>query len=195
MPRGFFINGPCLVEIGFPAQYGGSGLEELGLSTDSVQVIPHFEHYEKHIDNFGPNVPADLIGLGGWAEVRMTLVHFNPVVLRACINESLAGGFGAFGGQFTGLLGPIGEMFGNGVKAYRGTGSHFVGVCLTSPYIGFPWRFLSAVLQDQATWPLGTKTSMVDLSWKCLPRITSPYQNSTTDLRSTGAAIWDHIRG
>jgi hypothetical protein len=92
MPRQYVLNGETLVEVrggchasGFPIGV----LSELGLAEDQIRISPQINFKDINVNDFGPNVPADLLRMLSSVKISMTLVNYSPEVLDICIAESM----------------------------------------------------------------------------------------------------------
>lgn len=205
MTRDFQINGETLVLVKWGAhitsgvlwENTGSNLTELGLAVDSIHVMPRFVHADVHADAFGPLVPAEVRWQLAWADVHMTLVHYDRDALDVCVGESM-GGFAS--GFAAGTLQPGGVPLGRG-RAPLQSGCHYVSLNLTSPQLEYPWRFPTTYLAERPLdLPLGTKTSQTKLRWRAVPYVRPLFPPTSGDLnflqaqevRASGAVLWDH---
>jgi hypothetical protein len=201
MPRDFRINGETLVKVKGGAHLSGhvvGNLTELGLAVDQITVVPKFRHQELKVNDFGPDVPAEVLTMLAEVMIRMNLVHYDHSALDVCIAEAM-GGTGDF---FTeaGTLAPAGTPLGAGI-ALHASGNHYISVNLLSPVLDRPWRFRACYLADQPIeYPLGTKASVVSLTWRCIPytTFTSVVSLSTSgqptvggEILSSGVVLWD----
>jgi hypothetical protein len=190
MARDFQIGGPTLVKVTGGQHMSGHAIcnpSELGLTTESVTVEPRFRYRDVGVDDFGPEVPAEVQWMLSDALIRMTLVHHDWNVLDICMIESMAGGGVAFndggvnlrnpaGGDLlflrshlAGNLAPAGSLMGNGLPMFA-SGNHYVSLNLTSPVNRKPWRFRSCYLAERpVVYPVGVKCSEVQLTWRAIP--------------------------
>ena len=85
MTRAFNIFGESLVTV-----YGGdhlsgsaftSGGAQLGLSLDQIKITPRFHHRDVHTDDFGPDIPPEVLWNLADIRINMTLVHYDYDVL------------------------------------------------------------------------------------------------------------------
>ncbi len=206
MSRKFVINGECFVQVkgnGAIAELAKNppdplvgSLQDLGLTTESVTIIPRFSHYAVKADDFGPDVPAEI--LWNLAEVRisMTLVHYDDFVLDAVIAESMCGGVGDGPIGVVGWAGqmmPAGTPMGGNKPLYT-SGNHYIGLNISSPILGFPWRFPATYLASQpVVIPLGTRRSEVQLNWRAIPYQFYSGDNKTqplVEIVSSGVELW-----
>lgn len=219
MGRDYYINAETLVAVKFGAHVppsitnivGGSpnsNLSELGLASEGIRVSPRFTHTDVRCADFGPNVPAEL--LAELAEVRITmrLVHFDHVILNHCFGQSMGGvPAGAVTGAFDfgrfrrGAGVPMGTWLPvDPVASVYGSGYHYVSLNLTSPALSLPWRFPASLLTDvPVDWPLGTKRSEVELTFRVIPFVQPPVGAFPTvsgsvvtrgEIASSGAYLW-----
>ncbi len=182
MPRDFFVNGPCLVRVKGNVASGFSSLTELGLSEGDVVVTPNSRHRDINVNAWGPEIPADVQFFLADLHVTMTLVHFDRNVLDLVYNESVGGP--ALAGQ----MGRAGLRMGNNSARFSPT-NHYVGLNLTSPDGGVPWRFFFAYLTGPPySFPLGTERALVTLNWRVIPFTQDPYNNG---LGANNYQLWD----
>ncbi len=214
MPRSFTVPGECMVSVKGGEQMSGGPiavLSELGLASDSITVTPTYYHKDVLVDDFGPNVPADLQQYLAEVRVSMTLIHFDPSVLDLCANEALGGGDSQFvvntrpAGE---ILAPTGRLLGRFRNRFW-SGWHYVGLNLSATDLATGWRFFQATLTGQPfIYPMGTEAAGVRLEWRCLPYC-SPWLSGGTlgrsgaiqvgdivwhprnEMQSSGATIWD----
>lgn len=196
MPRDFVINGETMVNVqGFLSVSGGFGSFELGLTSESVRVSPRFIHRDVHIDDFGPDIPVEVINMLADVHIRMILVHYDPQVLTACVGESLGGSL------IDGRMIPAGTPMGGGFPL-GAFGNHYIELTLTSPFLS-PWRFPAAYLTSQPLEiPLGTERSLVQLDWRAIPYTIPNFSSgpmagpvgitffSGSEIISSGVALW-----
>ena len=201
MARGFQVNGESLVRVKFGAHIpplGGNAekgqqLYELGLASEGIQIQPTFNHYDVKIDDFGPNVPTEMLWMGADVTIAMTLIHFDLDVLEGCIAESM-------GGHFNGLVGSIGTFsaIGKPMGALQKLGqarNHFMSLNLSSPMLLTPWRFPATYLTGPPVIiPLGTKAMAVKLNWRAIPyALPSSEGGVDSGIYSSGAVLWDYV--
>lgn len=218
MPRSIWINGETLVQVkgaefsalGDPAQKNHPPiLWELGLAEKEVTIEFQTKYAEIKADDFGPDVPANLMSVLSTATIDMTLVHYDRWVLDSCIAESMGGSTltatypqkvlpGTLAGTFLGagtLMGTRGDP--------QASGNHWISLNLTSPNINYPWHFPTTYLEGPPLEiPLGTKRSLVKLRWRALPYagLSAHYSsvaigaggNQKEELKSAGATLFDH---
>lgn len=205
MARDFHINGETLVRVlGMPGtSINNNGLPvDLGLASEGITITPHYYYKDVIVNDFGPDVPAEVLVNLADCEIEMNLIHFDYGILRRCLIESLGGGGVGNDGNFG-----VGAGFplGGGVPLYT-TGNHYIAVYLTSPVEGLPWRFPSAYLTEPPMMlPLGTEKSIATLNWRAIP-YTFPFQPGglrtsgtpappANEITSLGAIVWDHVSG
>lgn len=200
MARDFIINGETLVKVkGMGALSQDPTvvspqpkLWELGLAADDVRVIPRFHHKDVMVDDFGPEVPAEVIWMLAEVGITMTLVHYDRGVLDRCLAESMGGW--ATGVQEAGTLTGMGTLMGGGRPRFS-ENCHFISLNLLSPVLAQPWRFPTAYLAGlPAEVPLGTKRSLVRLNWRAVPYrpfFTTADGTTTQEIKSAGAVLWD----
>lgn len=168
-----------------------STLTELGLATGGITITPVFRHVDMHTDDFGPDVPADVMWMLAECHIDMTLVHYDQAVLLNCIKESMAGGTE---GTMVGAGTPMGGLFALGSST-----NHYMSLNITAPISGKPWRFPTAYLAEHPLeLPLSNERTLAKLHWRAIPYpflYTSamlPSVLATSELKSTGVVLWTH---
>ena len=203
MARDYRVNGETLVQVKFGqhiedsdfyADNGNSTLFELGLASEGIQITPRYSHQDIRTDDWGPDVPAEIMANLADCNIRMRLIHYDVDVLDACLAEALGMNGGEF---FAGVMPPAGSLLG-GYVPYLQSGYHFVSLNLTSPVLNFPWHFPASFLTGPpVTIPLSTRTTLADLSWRAIPYqiplLANGNPNFDGELRSSGAILWNHI--
>ncbi len=178
MARDFVINGESLLTVKGGAHMSGGQigmLTQLGLATDQVRITPRYFHLDMKVDDFGPNVPAEVMFNLAEVYVNCKLVHFDIAAAAACWGEAMAGGVPSvvpgFPGPVDGFLAPAGSLMGNGLPVLS-SGNHYVHLTILSPVLGLPWRFLAAYMTGPPfVLPLGNEKSMMDVSFRCIPYV------------------------
>lgn len=188
MTRDFRINGETMIKVKGGQHMSGraiANLAELGLTTGPVVITPTFMHYDKRVDDFGPDVPADVLWNLADVRIRATLIHYDADVLDTCIKESMGGGLPGFFNE-AGLCGPAGTPLGKG-KALFASGNNLISVNLLSPQLNNPWRFPACYLTGPPIeLPLGTQASAVLINWRAIP-----YKPLVSGgISSSGAPLW-----
>lgn len=207
MARDLYIHGEALVTVKGARHTGIANVVELGLSTDQITVTPRFKHKEMRADDFGPDIPADVIANLADATVRMTLVSFDDTILDVLMAETL-GGYNTDNPVAPGTLyAGAGKILGGYNALYTEDCHYFsVGLTQTAPNgkpVPKPWRFPACYLTTQPlTIPLGTTRSLVELEFRAIPYAVPPTERSIgtdgqveevfTELVSSGAVVWDY---
>jgi hypothetical protein len=210
MSRDYIINGETLVKVKLGAQYpsvispgiASGNIFELGLAIDKINISPVFYQRNIYVDDFGPNVPAEIACQIAEVNISMTLVHYDKRILDWCMAESMGGVVvkRVFGGpefEFAGTLAGAGVLLGNNLPL-QASGGHFISLNLTSPQLSFPWRFPASFLTTTPlVIPLGTEKTMAVCQWKAIPY--APVERpslsgvmSGQELVSSGITLWDH---
>src|SRR4051812_34759896 len=98
MTRQFNVSHETMVSV-----KGGdiTSITELGLPLNEIKITPHFSHKDIYVDDFGDEVPAEILSKLMWVDVGMVLMHYDAVVLGVCIARSI-------GAHAVGLCGPAG---------------------------------------------------------------------------------------
>lgn len=187
MPRDLFINGETMVLVKGRSDSAIANLAELGLAVDDIKVTPQHELEDVTCNAWG-KVPFDQQVFGAYVDIQMTLVQYDNDILDVCIQESMGGTLDI------GKVARAGARLGNNQPRFApgpySAGNHYIGLNLSSPVGAKPWRFLYTFLTRQPyTYPLGTRRSMVTLSWRCIPYTQDPYQAGAGAL---GQILFDH---
>lgn len=184
MARDLFINGEVLVAVKGPQGSLISSLSELGLSADGdITITPQIFQDEVTADAWG-DAPFEVQLRLSTVTIDMTLVHFDQAVLQECWRLSLGGP------QFVGQVARAGARMGSNLARFA-AGNNFMGLNLTSPIAGLPYRFYYTYLTQQPlVWPLGTKRSLAKLNWKAIPAVADPWQGGQG---ATNYTIWDRV--
>ena len=202
MARDVVINGECMALVRFGAHISGfidgpltlvgiptaspaystqtPQLFSLGLSSDSVTISPKINYKNVYADDLGQDVPVEVLYRLSECNIRMTLVHYDQLVLDQLVAESMGGA--TSGGTMVANSTPLGGLHklegfttalstAAGVRGWGGSsGCHFAELWLTSPVLGLPYRFPATHLADQpVVVPLGTKRSLVGLNFRAIP--------------------------
>ena len=177
MARAYIINGPTLVKVTLPVNATvGGGEFELGVASEPITVSPKFSHLDVHSDDFGDQIPPEVLWMGAETSIEMTLVHYDYDVLLACLTEAMGGKDGS------GLAG-FGTPMGGGKS-----GNHYIKLTLTSPTLSDPWNFTSAYLSENPiVHPLGVERSLTKLTWRSIPYKALA---KDSDVISAGASLW-----
>jgi hypothetical protein len=179
-----------------------AGLWELGLTSEKITITPRFYHQEIHCDDFGHSVPAELMWNLADVNIRMTLIHYDSVVLNDCFIESMAGGKSKDALPIPGTMAACGTMMG-GYKDVGEPGCHYISLNIISALIGgdllgsqLPdnWHFRAAYISTPPLEiPIGTEKTIVVLNWRAIPYVSPSNSNpsSTIELKSQGNIVWD----
>lgn len=199
MPRDYIIYGETMVKVkgngALSATLAGgtdflATLWELGLATEGVRIIPRFIHQDIHVDDFGPNIPAEVMCMMADCRIEMTLIHYDALVLDACITESL--GSSKFP---SGTLAPAGQTLGRGLPLFS-SGCHYISLSLAASRLVSPWRFPTSYLDSHPLIiPIGTERTIVNLSWRAIPyKPLMPNFGQSEEIMSSGAVLWDFFQ-
>jgi len=149
---------------------------ELGLASEKITITPNFKHKEVMVNDFGSEIPVNVMWNLTDVTIKMTLIHYDPNILDFCMRESMGGIVTR--GNAAGIMQPAGKPLGGGYMMDDGiylpyqltSGNHFITMGLFSATSGDPWRFWNTYLTSPpVVIPLGTRNSMVDLNWRCIP--------------------------
>lgn len=186
MARGYVVNGECLVLVKGMVGTEIEEITELGLAEKGIIITPKYVHKDIRVDDFGPEVPADVLAMIAECSIAMTLVNFDPYILDACLSESMGGGV-------AGTMAGAGIPLGGGIPLYE-EDCHYITLSLTSPNeefdFGLPaWNFLATYMPVKPMeYPIGTEKTLARLLWRAIP-----YVEPTSDgeILSAGAVIWN----
>ncbi len=185
--RDFFTNGETMVYVRGGAHLAeglGGDRTELGLALDDVKVIPRYIHRDVHVDDFGPEVPAEVLSMIAEVNVRMTLSHYDNLMLRVL----QAGSLGSFNND--GTMPPAGTPLGQNKELFS-SGCNYFSMELASPQANDPITFRTGYLAMQpVVLPLGTTYSKVDLNWRFIPYKPIPSTGAGGEIKSSGAILW-----
>lgn len=191
MTREYVIYGETLVKV----KGGGfSGLSELGMTSEPIRILPRFVHQDISVDDFGGQIPAEVLWMLGDCRIRMTLVHYDEEVLGGCVRMAMGGGgiLTAFpnDGRVAAAGTPMGSARLNGF-----IGNRFLSLNIASS-IGQPWRFPQAYIDGQPVEiPIGTEKSLVMVTWRAIPYVIPSYvygRGYVGEIVSSDAVLWDH---
>ncbi len=209
MARDFIIGAETLVEVGLFIYSGGeyghtfnnqpdidlglaSKYAELGLSVGPIKISPRFVHRDIKVDDYGSEIPAEVMNMMSEVYIHMTLVHYDPEILSSCINESTGGSI------VEGTLTPTGSTMGGGVPLTT-SGNHYIDLRLTPGVLSLvnPYRFPSAYLVSQPLEiPLGVETTLVQTTWRAIPQpnifrgLATPGSTIPFEIISSGTVLW-----
>lgn len=198
MARDFQINGECLVKVlggeHLTSGFGGTPTE-LGLCSDSIVVAPRFIHRDLYCDDFGPDVPVEVMTNLAWVDIRMTLIHYDKKILEICMAESLGGALVPTPPSTAPMammpaFRPLGAN-----KPLGASGCHYLSLNLTSPQLDYPLRFPASYLTERPVeYPIGTRVSEVALQWRAIPyrQMFSANANKDAELLASGTPLWHY---
>jgi hypothetical protein len=184
MSRNYLIFGETLVKVA-GGQVGTTDTE-LGLASEPISIAPQLYFHDLHVDDYGPNVPCDVLWMLADVRIRMTLVHFDYLVLRQCLQSSMGGGGG---NSAAGAGTPLGAT-----HALTLSSNNLLRLKLVSNNgQQTTWTFSAAYLVD-SPWELklGTNHSLVTLNWRAIPYSTLGQQSEVV---SSGIATWSSPTG
>ena len=189
----------------------GGQFHELGLASEQVRITPNFRYRDVFTDNFGPDVPADVLWHLADVTIRLPLIHYDDRVLDAMISESMGGirdefvpGPGMGPTQRAGICAAAGTPMGGLIPLYL-SGNHYFGLQLDGGQAisGRPWRFPACYLTGPPVeYPLGTQVTVPVLTVRAIPyRINqseltlSGGQMIPNEVFSSGAPLWFRYSG
>ena len=168
MARDYYVNGPTLVQVKGKTGSSIATLQELGTCESPIRISLQLYNLDIRVNAFG-DIPPEVQFMGGIATISMSLVNFDKAILDECLRLSM-------GGATT-----IGTMPTTGARM-RGTGArfasdyNFIGLNMTSPVEGKPYRFLNSQLFGSPfEHPLGAERSVTAISWRALALAIDPY--------------------
>lgn len=186
MARNYYTNGETMVKVKGRADSSIANLSDLGLCDSPIRIQIMTNRLNIKVDAYGDGPPESQF-MGAGAMIYMTLVHFDPDVLEACLQESWGSSPGV------GLLGHAGSLMGNGLPRFGAggvLGNHFVGLNLISATGQRPWRFYHCSLADNPIeFPIGAERSLIQLTWQAFPYSADPWNSGNG---SYGVPIYDH---
>lgn len=189
MARGFLINGEGMVTVkGRSDSPVIATLAQLGLAADAVHVDYEFGQERIDVDAWGE---ADVQVFLAAVNVRMNMIHVDQAVLDECVRLSM-------GAPTTvGTTSRMGTLLGGNAARFDPP-NNYIGLNIASPVAGKPYRFWYARLNTSpASYPLGTRKSVIGLNWRCIPYTNDPWGGGTAQpgtvvgMGAQGAVIWD----
>ena len=150
-----------------------SAVTRLGLAKDSITITPIFKHRDVYADDFGPDVPAEVMSMLAECRIRMLLFHFDKSTLDSCVGESI-GNIAPFVPNVgprdaeAGRLVNAGTLLGGGRPMFS-SGNRLISLNLTSPVMLWPWRFKSTYIVGPLSYPMGVEAQQVLVEWRAFP--------------------------
>lgn len=193
MARSLRVPGEAMVYVRGPSgsSIAGNG-NLLGLAADEIKVTPRFGKLDVAVNAWGEGNIVDKQHMMASVDISMNLVHFDRDFLDECIRLSMGGG------AAVGRTGRAGRLMGNNLAQFA-TGNLYIGVAISAPVEGKPWRFHYCTLADgPAEFPLGVQRSIVNVNWQAIPYTNDPWgggtaqPNTAAGTGSLEAVIWDH---
>ncbi|MDE2098087.1 MAG: hypothetical protein KGL39_12610 [Patescibacteria group bacterium] len=193
--RDWVINGETLVkvsgnDVNFKTPLGKSNVE-LGLAEGPIRIRPRIVHRPIYADDYGPEVPAEVLYMLTDVTIDMTLIHYDYDILKRCIDESMGGT--SVDGAMVGAGTPLGGGQPSTATG-RAANNHYISLDLYSPVLSYPWRFQSAYLTGPAVEiPLGTHCSVTRVVWRAIPyNFPGNSIGTNGEVVSAGTSTWDH---
>lgn len=190
MSRSFIIPGEAMVSVRGMVGSQIASLSQLGLSPEAINVNLESFREDVKVNAWGAGyVPADIQTFTGAAHISMSLVNFDNTILEECVRLSMCAP--AFG-----QVGRTGALMGNGLARFA-AGNFFIGLNISSPVAGLPYRFWYAYLDNQVVLPYGTQRQIVTCNWRAIPYAGDPWggsaaqPNTAAGTGSLGAVVWD----
>lgn len=183
MSRAFFQSGETMVSVKGNATSSIASLSELGMVELPLSLSLDFRYLDIRVDAFG-QVPPELQFMLALANASMPFVHFDLTVLKECIRLSM-GGAPAYG-----QLPRAGTFMGGNGAARFAAGYNFIGLNMSSPVGGDPWRFLHSHLsQNPIEYPIGAERTVARVNWRAIPYVQDPYNSGDG---SQGVTLFDN---
>lgn len=183
--------------------YSGStigSLTQLGLAQNGIAIRLNFKHRDINVDAQGPEVPVDVQCFLADAQISMQLVHVDVNVLDTVLQHSM--GIAATG-ELVGQMPHAGQRMGQGAISAGPTarfGNNYIGLNLSSPIGGKPWRFYYTYLTGTPfEQPIGTERSIFTLNWRAIPYTNDPWGGGSAQAGTAagtgalGAYLFDRV--
>lgn len=200
MSRDIYVNGPNLIYVkgmGALSRDGKPKKLELGLTQGPIRIIPNIIHRDVFSDDFGPDVPAEVMSTAADAQVHMTLVHYDESVLHQCIQNSMGNydtiynastgadpealddqGLDITSLSRAGYFGGVGKMLGGGKQRFE-AGNLYISLSITAQVYSRqfpefreeprPYRFPTAyIAANPMEIPLGTERTLLVVRWRAI---------------------------
>lgn len=172
--RTLVANGETLVNVKGRSDCSINVSTELGLAEGPITMTMKFNHDDVNVNAWGSKIPVDVQWMLAEVQVSMDLIHVDKSVLAVC--QQLSMGFPTT----FGLVGRAGQFLGNNLPRFA-PGNNYIGLNLTSPVLGLPWRFWYTYLTGQpVSWNLGTERSVYRVNWRAIPFVQDPYGGSAS---------------
>jgi hypothetical protein len=163
----FHVNGLAQLYV----DIGTALAQSLGYSQDGVTISLHYETEDIHTDYYGSKIPEDIMNLGQWATVKLNLIKYDETVLKG-VRKRLNGTNAQTSAEglppnsvTAGLI--IGDLMMQCKEFTRLQIRRHNPACETTLEGG--WKFGSAYLADVDSWKVGTRVTVHDLTFRCLP--------------------------
>lgn len=192
MAREYMVFGECMVKVRGPAGSIIEEITELGLASESIRLTPRYNHLDILTDDFGPNVPVEVLSHLADANLQMTLVHYDPQILDYCMYLAM-GGRGPISStnDWDGSLSPAAVPLGLGAPLHDEINNYVSVYLVPASYTTtVPYRFPACYLDAKPLEiPFGTERTLVKLNWRVIP-----YQEFTTGeiTSEQGHRLWSH---
>ena len=174
----FHVNGLAKIYVGV----GSSSPIQLGYSQDGVTVELHYETDDIHTDKWGSKVPEDVMDFGQWATIKCNLIKYDAPTL-----QYLQGRLGNATlpnndpNVTSGYLSEIGTLMAQCGNMYPIWITRQQTNCETNVEGG--WKFYTGYLADVDSFKVGTRVTIHDVTFRCLPNV------SGTLYTITGTAV------
>lgn len=213
MARDFQVSKETMVFVRGGEHLSGLSIStctELGLPYKDIIVSPRLIHKEINVDDYGPNIPFDLMANLADATISIDFIHYDKREFELCSRESMGGGVGVYNPDIfdskvvpDGTLAPAGTLIGGNKKMFA-SGNHFLSLSLIpfdydnslSEEVGVrPLRFRSVVLVDKYELPMGIKTSILKTTWRAIPYVRPINSSLSTSGSSTSGGLIGRYSG
>jgi hypothetical protein len=151
----------------------GSGAVLLGYSQDGVTIELHYETEDIMTDKWGSKIPEDVMNLGQWATVKCNLIKYDTATLQYLEGRLVeAGAVGSAPNVFTstsasGCVTAIGRLMGQ----CSDMNTLWIQRCnpACEAVVEGGWKFGASYLADVDSFKVGTRVTIHDLTFRCLP--------------------------
>jgi hypothetical protein len=165
----FHVNG--LAELWGYAVVTDGDWDSVGYSQDGVTIELHYETDDIHTDKWGSKIPEDIMNLGQWATVKMNLIKYDTEALGVLegrlLRDATAGKLPNVDSSGNLLIGSLMSQC-DDLGAIAITRSSKAPGCEDSPLEG-GWQFNAAYLADVDSYKVGTRVTIHDVTFRCLP--------------------------
>jgi hypothetical protein len=166
----FHVNGTASIWASIGS---GNSANLVGYSQDGVTIELHYETEDIMTDKWGSKIPEDVMNLGQWATVKCNLIKYDTLMVEY-LNSRLAE-TGVVGDMPNNITGSTDCAAPNAIGRLMGQCGSFTKLwvqrcnpaCETVVEGG--WKFDTAYLADIDSFKVGTRVTIHDLTFRCLP--------------------------